>query len=187
MQSIDAGHDIAFHDQGASTRSEAGAICNPGAGNDMLEEMPVATAIVREHKHGNMEMLINTPVRSIELMPGKLVPSLLIGFIQVTIIPGLGHLLFQVPVNCGLWNLFAITLLFIGASLSPGVVISTIAKSQLQAMQMTVFVLLPSILLSGFMYPCEGMPELARDIAGVLPAAHFMRTIRGVVLRCLAR
>jgi ABC-2 type transport system permease protein len=145
--------------------------------------MFTSAAIVREQERGNMEMLINTPVRSIELMLGKIVPYVFIGFVQVTIILGLGHLLFHVPVNGGLWNLFAITLLFIGASLSLGLVISTIAKSQLQAMQMTVFVLLPSILLSGFMFPYEGMPEVARYIAEVLPATHFMRAIRGVVLR----
>lgn len=145
--------------------------------------MFTSAAIVRERERGNMEMLINTPVRSIELMLGKIVPYVFIGFLQVAIILGLGHLIFQVPINGGLWHLFWVTLLFIGASLSLGLVISTIAKNQLQAMQLTVFILLPSILLSGFMFPYEGMPEAAQYIAEVLPATHFMRTIRGVVLR----
>lgn len=145
--------------------------------------MFTSAAIVREQERGNMEMLINTPVRPIELMMGKIIPYVFIGLVQVTIILGLGHLLFQVPINGGLLNLLAITLLFIGASLSLGLVISTIAKSQLQAMQMTVFVLMPSILLSGFMFPYEGMPVAAQYIAEMLPATHFMRGIRGIVLR----
>ncbi len=96
---------------------------------------------------------------------------------------GLGNLVFDVPVNGSLWQLTGATLLFITASLSLGLVISTIAKNQLQSMQMTVFILLPSILLSGFMFPYEGMPEAAQYIAEALPATHFMRLIRGVVLR----
>lgn len=145
--------------------------------------MFTSAAIVREQERGNMEMLINTPVRPIELMLGKIIPYVFIGFVQVAIILGLGHILFHVPINGGIWHLFWITLLFIGASLSLGLVISTIAKNQLQAMQMTVFVLLPSILLSGFMFPYEGMPKAAQAIAEVLPATHFMRAIRGVILR----
>ena len=110
-------------------------------------------------------------------------PYLGIGMIQVAIILGLGHSVFNVPFNGGLWQLAAATLLFIAASLTLGLLISTIASNQLQSMQMTVFVLLPSILLSGFMFPYEGMPELAQYIAEALPATHFMRLIRGVVLR----
>ncbi|MGI9522229.1 MAG: ABC transporter permease [Hyphomicrobiaceae bacterium] len=145
--------------------------------------MFTSAAIVRERERGNMEMLINTPVRPIELMLGKIIPYVFIGFIQVGIILGLGHILFNVPINGSMGALFSATLLFIGASLSLGLVISTIASNQLQAMQMTLFVLLPSILLSGFMFPYEGMPEVAQYIAEGLPATHFVRAIRAVVLK----
>lgn len=145
--------------------------------------MFTSAAIVRERERGNMEMLITTPVRPIELMVGKIVPYIFIGAIQVGIILGLGHLLFNVPINGSLWQLAAATLLFITASLTLGLIISTIAKNQLQSMQMTVFILLPSILLSGFMFPYEGMPLAARYIAEALPATHFMRLIRGIVLK----
>lgn len=145
--------------------------------------MFTSAAIVRERERGNLEMLINTPVRPLELMLGKIIPFVLIGLLQATIILGLGYLVFHVPMNGSLLQLFGATLLFIIASLSLGLVISTLAKSQLQSMQMTIFILLPSILLSGFMFPYEGMPKAAQYIAEVLPATHFMRMIRGVVLR----
>ncbi|MDR8525803.1 ABC transporter permease [Shewanella fidelis] len=145
--------------------------------------MFTSAAIVRERERGNLEMLITTPIRSIELMLGKIIPYMLIGIVQVAIILGLGYSVFNVPINGSLLQLVAATLLFIMASLTLGLVISTIAKSQLQSMQMTIFVLLPSILLSGFMFPYEGMPLAAQYIAEALPATHFMRLIRGVVLR----
>lgn len=145
--------------------------------------MFTSAAIVRERERGNLEMLITTPVRSIELMLGKIIPYLFIGLLQVAIILGLGHAIFNVPINGGIGQLAGATLLFIAASLTLGLMISTIANNQLQSMQMTVFVLLPSILLSGFMFPYEGMPEAAQYIAEALPATHFMRLIRGVVLR----
>jgi len=145
--------------------------------------MFTSAAIVRESERGNMEMLITTPVKPLELMLGKIIPYMFIGAIQVTIILGLGYLLFDVPVFGSLWLLSGVTFLFIAASLTLGLVISTFAKNQLQSMQMTIFVLLPSILLSGFMFPYEGMPEAAQYIAEFLPATHFIRLIRGVVLR----
>lgn len=142
-----------------------------------------SAAIVRERERGNLELLITTPVRSMELMIAKIIPYIFIGLIQVVIILGLGWAVFDVPINGDLLQIFFGTLLFIAASLTLGLVISTIASTQLQAMQMTVFVLLPSILLSGFMFPYEAMPNLAQWIAEALPATHFMRIIRGVVLR----
>ncbi|NOY66323.1 MAG: ABC transporter permease [Gammaproteobacteria bacterium] len=145
--------------------------------------MFTSAAIVRERERGNMEMLITTPVRPIELMIGKIIPYIFIGAIQVSIILGLGHILFHVPINGSLLQLAGATFLFITASLVLGLVISTIANNQLQSMQMTIFVLLPSILLSGFMFPYEGMPLVAQYIAETLPATHFMRLVRGVVLR----
>lgn len=148
--------------------------------------MFTSAAIVRERERGNMELLITTPLASIELMVGKIFPYIFIGAIQVVIILGLGYFLFNVPINGGLWQLAFATLLFICASLVLGLIISTLATNQLQSMQMTVFILLPSILLSGFMFPYEGMPEVAQYIAEALPATHFIRLIRGVVLRDVA-
>lgn len=148
--------------------------------------MFTSAAIVREQERGNMEMLITTPLASLELMIGKIIPYIFIGAIQVSIILGLGYWIFNVPFNGGIAQLVLATLLFICASLVLGLVISTIAKNQLQSMQMTVFILLPSILLSGFMFPYEGMPLAAQYIAEALPATHFIRLIRGVVLRDVA-
>lgn len=145
--------------------------------------MFTSAAIVRERERGNMEMLITTPVHSIELMIGKIIPYMFIGALQVVIILGLGNAVFDVPIVGSLWQLAWATFLFITASLTLGLVISTIATNQLQTMQMTLFVLLPSILLSGFMFPYDGMPAAAQYIAEALPATHYMRLIRGVVLR----
>jgi ABC-2 type transport system permease protein len=149
----------------------------------MTMVMFTSAAIVREGERGNMEMLINTPVQPIELMLGKILPYIAIGIIQTAIILLLGHWVFGVPLHGSIAALAAATLAFIGASLALGLVLSTIANSQLQAMQMTVFILLPSILLSGFMFQYEGMPLPAQYIAEVLPATHFMRAIRAVMLR----
>lgn len=145
--------------------------------------MFTSAAIVRERERGNLELLITTPVHSLELMIGKIIPYMFIGGIQVFIILTLGHFLFNVPINGGLLQLAIATGLFITASLVVGLIISTIARNQLQSMQMTLFILLPSILLSGFMFPYEGMPDIAQKIAEILPATHFMRLVRGVVLR----
>ena len=142
-----------------------------------------AVAIVREREQGNIEFLITTPIHPLELMLGKILPYILVGLIQTIIILSLGHWIFAVPVNGGLGNLLVVVLLFIFASLTLGLLISTAAKTQLQAMQLTVFILLPSILLSGFMFPYEAMPQTAQWIAEALPATHFMRAVRGVVLR----
>jgi ABC-2 type transport system permease protein len=142
-----------------------------------------SAAIVREREQGNMEFLITTPVRPLELMLGKILPYIFIGFFQMGIILSLGHLFFAVPLPGNVISLFVVTLCFILASLALGLLISTKAKTQLQAMQMTVFILLPSILLSGFIFPYAAMPKPAQWIAEVLPATHFVRMIRGVVLR----
>ncbi|MGY3569532.1 ABC transporter permease [Vibrio paucivorans] len=142
-----------------------------------------SAAIVRERERGNLELLITTPIHSFELMVAKIVPYIFVGLIQVFIILGLGNVIFGVPINGAISQILFGTLLFISASLTLGLVISTIASTQLQAMQMTVFILLPSILLSGFMFPYEAMPNAAQWISEALPATHFMRLIRGIVLR----
>jgi ABC-2 type transport system permease protein len=142
-----------------------------------------AVAIVRERERGNLELLITTPVGIPELMLAKILPYILIGLIQVSLVLWLGHWLFQVPLRGSLWDVYQVSLLFIIANLAMGLMISTLARTQFQAMQLTMFILLPSILLSGFMFPFAGMPKLAQWIAEVLPMTHFMRLIRGVVLR----
>jgi len=142
-----------------------------------------AVAIVRERERGNMELLITTPVSSAELMIGKLLPYVAIGLVQTTVILTLGVWLFDVPIRGSVMAVYAISLLLIAANLSMGLLISTRAQSQFQAMQMTFFVFLPSILLSGFMFPFAGMPRPAQWIAQLLPLTHFISLIRGVMLR----
>jgi ABC-2 type transport system permease protein len=142
-----------------------------------------AIALVRERERGNLELLITTPVKSVELMIGKLMPYIGVGLIQTTIILGMGVLLFDVPVNGPLWQLYTGASLFIAATLALGLLISTVAQTQFQAMQLGFFTLLPSILLSGFMFPLAGMPQPAQWLAQVLPLTHFNTIIRGVVLR----
>ncbi|UXY54339.1 ABC transporter permease [Pseudomonas tohonis] len=142
-----------------------------------------AIALVRERERGNMEMLITTPVSPWELTIGKVLPFVGIGLVQVTVILIVGLLLFEVPVRGSLLELYAAALLFIFASLTLGVFISTLAQSQFQAMQMAFFTFLPQILLSGFMFPFAGMPRIAQWIAEVLPLTHFLRLARGIMLR----
>jgi len=140
-------------------------------------------AIVRERERGNLELLIATPLSSLELMVGKLLPYVGIGLIQTTIILIVGSALFQVPVVGHLLDLYAAALLFIIASLGLGLFVSTLAHTQFQAFQLAFVTMLPSILLSGFMFPFEGMPRVAQWIAQVLPLTHFNVIIRGVMLR----
>lgn len=142
-----------------------------------------AVAIVRERERGNLEMLITTPVKTPELMLAKITPYVFIGLIQVSLVLWLGHLLFQVPMVGSLLDTYIITLVFIVANLALGLLISTLVSTQFQAMQLSFFVLLPSILLSGFMFPFAGMPRPAQIIAETLPLTHFIRLIRGVMLR----
>ena len=142
-----------------------------------------AIALVRERERGNLELLITTPVRSVELMIGKLAPYVVVGLIQTTIIVFTGVLLFDVPINGAVWQLYVAASLFIAATLSMGLVISTVAQTQFQAMQLGFFTMLPSILLSGFMFPFDGMPRPAQWFAQVLPLTHFNSLVRGIVLR----
>ncbi len=142
-----------------------------------------AVGLVREREHGNLELLITTPIHPLELMVGKLVPYIFVGLIQIIIILGLGWLVFNVPLQGELHHLVAVILPFIAASLTLGLLLSTIAETQMQAMQMTFILLMLSILLSGFMFPFDAMPKTAQYIAEILPATHFMRLIRGVYLR----
>jgi ABC-2 type transport system permease protein len=140
-------------------------------------------AIVRERERGNLELLIATPLSSLELMVGKLLPYMVIGLIQTSIILLVGLALFDVPVVGHLLDLYAAALLFILSTLGLGLFVSTLAQTQFQAFQLAFVTLLPSILLSGFMFPFEGMPRVVQWIAQVLPLTHFNVIIRGVMLR----
>jgi ABC-2 type transport system permease protein len=142
-----------------------------------------ATALVRERERGNLELLITTPVSPGELMMGKLLPYVAIGLIQTTLILALAYWLFGVTVEGRLIDVYLGALVFIAASLSLGLFISTLAQTQFQAIQMSLVTMLPSILMSGFMFPFEGMPKAAQWIAQVLPLTHFNEIIRGIVLR----
>jgi ABC-2 type transport system permease protein len=142
-----------------------------------------AVAIVRERERGNLELLITTPIKSGELMLAKIIPYIGIGLIQASLVLLLGSVVFQVPMRGSLLDVYMIILIFIVANLGLGLFISTMSKTQFQAMQMTMFVLLPSILLSGFMFPFDGMPKIAQNIAEALPMTHFVRLIRGAILR----
>ncbi|HEX5757037.1 MAG TPA: ABC transporter permease [Arenimonas sp.] len=142
-----------------------------------------AVALVRERERGNLEMLIATPVSPWELTLGKVLPFIGIGLIQVSVVLLLGRLVFAVPIRGDLFDVYLATFVFIVASLSLGVFLSTLARSQFQAMQMAFFTFLPQILLSGFMFPFAGMPQPAQWLAEILPMTHFMRLIRGLMLR----
>ena len=142
-----------------------------------------AIAIVRERERGNLELLITTPVRTPELMLGKILPYVAIGLVQVSIILATGAWLFDVPLRGSLLDLYLAAALFIVATLALGLLISTVARTQFQAMQLTVFTFLPSILLSGFMFPFEGMPLAAQWIGEAIPLTHFIRLVRGILVR----
>lgn len=142
-----------------------------------------AVAIVREREHGNLELLINTPVTTTQLMIGKVIPYIVIGLVQLGLIIAVGALLFDVPVRGSIVELYAAAAIFIAANLALGLFVSTVVKTQFQAMQMTFFVLLPSILLSGFVFPFDGMPKIVQYIAEILPNTHFIRLTRGIMLR----
>jgi ABC-2 type transport system permease protein len=145
--------------------------------------MMTSLGVTREVERGTMENLLATPVHPGEVMVGKIAPYVLIGYVQVTIILLAARYVFGVPFVGSVALLLLGTLAFIAASLTVGITISSIAKSQMQAMQMTFFFFLPSILLSGFMFPFRGMPEWAQAIGTLLPLTHFLRLIRGVLLK----
>jgi len=142
-----------------------------------------AVSIVRERERGNLELLINTPVGTGQLMIGKIVPYIVIGLVQLALIVGVSQLLFAVPIRGSLLALYAAASVFIAANLALGLFVSTVAKTQFQAMQVTFFILLPSILLSGFVFPFAGMPVFAQWLGELLPITHFIRLTRGIMLR----
>ncbi|MES2015194.1 MAG: ABC transporter permease [Pseudomonadota bacterium] len=149
----------------------------------MTMVMMTALAVTRERERGTMENLLATPVSPLEVMVGKIVPYIVIGYVQVAVVLTAAALLFQVPMVGSLWLLSLMLILFIAANLSIGFTFSTIARSQMQAMQLTFFFFLPSLLLSGFMFPFRGMPGWAQNIGEVLPLTHFLRIVRGILLK----
>ncbi len=142
-----------------------------------------ALAISRENERGTMENLLATPVRPAEITLGKIVPYILMGYLQAGLILVAARVIFDVPMSGSLPLLLAVMLIFISANLAIGITFSTIARNQLQAMQMGFFFFLPSILLSGFMFPFRGMPVWAQHIGEILPLTHFLRIARGILLK----
>jgi len=149
----------------------------------MTMVMMTSLAMTRERERGTMENLLATPARPLEVMLGKIVPYILIGYVQVTVILIAARLLFEVPMVGSLALLSVVLVLFIAANLAVGFSFSTIARNQLQAMQLTFFFFLPSMLLTGFMFPFRGMPVWAQAIGEILPLTHFLRIVRGIMLK----
>ncbi|HXC39752.1 MAG TPA: ABC transporter permease [Burkholderiales bacterium] len=140
-------------------------------------------AMTRERERGTFENLLSTPALPIEVMTGKIVPYILIGLVQMTLILVAALWLFRVPMQGSVVLLYAVVLVFVAANLTLGITFSSLARNQLQAMQMTFFFFLPSILLSGFMFPYRGMPEWAQWISSLLPLTHFLVMVRGIMLK----
>jgi ABC-2 type transport system permease protein len=142
-----------------------------------------STAIVKERERGTLEQLIVTPISRTSLMLGKLVPFVLVGYVQMSVILMLGVTFFDIPIMGSLGLLYALALVFIVASLGVGLLISTVARSQLQAMQLSFFFMLPNILLSGYIFPRAAMPEPAQWVGALLPLTWFLDILRGVLLK----
>ena len=149
----------------------------------MTMVMITGLAITRERERGTMENLLSMPTRPFEVMVGKIIPYILVGYVQVGLILVAARLLFDVPMLGNLALLLVVALVFITANLAMGITFSTLAENQLQAVQLSFFFFLPSLLLSGFMFPFRGMPQWAQTIGEVLPLTHFLRVVRGILLK----
>jgi len=145
--------------------------------------MLTSLAMTRERERGTMENLLATPVRPLEVMLGKILPYVLIGYLQLLLVLLAAWLLFEVPMVGSFGLLMAMIGVFMLANLGVGFTFSTLARNQLQALQMTFFFFLPSMLLSGFMFPFRGMPGWAQNLGEVLPLTHFLRIVRGIMLK----
>jgi ABC-2 type transport system permease protein len=140
-------------------------------------------SVVREREQGTLEQLIVTPITRGEIMIGKMAPYVLVGYVQLTAVLTLGHFIFDVPIRGSLLVVYVVTFLFITANLGLGLFISTLAKTQAQSMQGSYFFLLPNVLLSGFMFPREGMPHVAREVGLLFPLTYYLQILRGVILK----
>jgi ABC-2 type transport system permease protein len=149
----------------------------------MTMVMITGLAITRERERGTMENLLSMPTRPFEVMVGKIIPYILVGYVQVGLILLAARLLFHVPMLGNVGLLLVVAFLFITANLAMGITFSTLAENQLQAVQLSFFFFLPSLLLSGFMFPFRGMPQWAQTIGEVLPLTHFLRVVRGILLK----
>jgi ABC-2 type transport system permease protein len=149
----------------------------------MTMVMMTGLAMTRERERGTMENLLATPVHPLEVMTGKIVPYIFIGLIQATIILIAAVVLFGVPIVGNLADLYLVILVFVAANLTVGITLSSLARNQLQAMQLTFFYFLPNMLLSGFMFPFRGMPHWARVVGSLLPMTYFNRLARGILLK----
>jgi ABC-2 type transport system permease protein len=149
----------------------------------MTMAMITALAITRERERGTMENLLSMPTRPLEVLVGKIIPYIMVGYVQVGLILLAAKVIFHVPTVGSLGLLLAVAMVFIIANLAVGITFSTVARNQLQAVQMTFFFFLPSMLLSGFMFPFRGMPRWAQYIGEILPLTHFLRIIRGILLK----
>jgi len=145
--------------------------------------MMTAMAVVREREHGTLEQLIVTPLTRSEIMIGKLVPYVIVGLVQITTVLLVGSLMFHVPIRGNLLDIYAAAFVFIVVSLGLGLFISTLAQTQAQAMQGSVFILMPNMLLAGFMFPREAMPLPAQWVGSLLPLTQFLQIMRGVILK----
>jgi len=149
----------------------------------MTMVMLTAMALARERERGTMEQLVVSPVKPVELVVGKILPYVAIGYVQMTLILTFARVVFDVPIRGSIPLLYGLAFLFISANLAIGLFFSTLAQTQQQAMQMSFFFLLPNILLSGFMFPFEAMPRPAQFLSQLLPLTHFLRIVRGIVLK----
>lgn len=149
----------------------------------MTMVMITGLAITRERERGTMETLLSMPTRPIEVLVGKIIPYIFVGYVQAALILAAAYFLFDVPMVGNLALLLVVALVFIAANLAMGITFSTVAKNQLQAVQMAFFFFLPSLLLSGFMFPFRGMPDWAQAIGELFPLTHFLRIVRGILLK----
>jgi ABC-2 type transport system permease protein len=149
----------------------------------MTMVMITGLAITRERERGTMENLLSMPTRPLEVLIGKIIPYIFVGYVQVSLILIASFFLFDVPMIGNLGLLLLVALVFIAANLAMGITFSTVAKNQLQAMQMSFFFFLPSLLLSGFMFPFRGMPQWAQMLGEIFPLTHFLRIVRGILLK----
>jgi ABC-2 type transport system permease protein len=149
----------------------------------MMLILITSMAIVREREHGTLEQLVVTPISRTSLMLGKIVPFIVVGYVQMSVVLALGKLLFDIPVRGSVPTLYALTMAYIVANLALGLLVSTLTRTQVQAMQLSFFLILPNILLSGFMFPREAMPAPAQWIGLALPLTYYLRILRGVLLK----
>jgi ABC-2 type transport system permease protein len=149
----------------------------------MMLILITSMAIVRERERGTLEQLVVTPISKTSLVLGKIVPFIVVGYVQMTVVLGLGKLLFDIPMRGSLLLLYALTMTYIVANLALGLLVSTVTKTQVQAMQLSFFLILPNILLSGFMFPRAAMPAPAQWIGAALPLTYFLAILRGVLLK----